>query len=213
MLMIRTLRDTALLGLAVSLVLPWLAAVPAAAQPAQAQQFIERRHAAVHRVLRADASTASARTRRDAQLDRMLSELLDYDTLSQRSLAKHWEDRSPSERKDFVALLQQLVERSYKRNLENTLGYSVRYTGAEAQDEGVLVQTVARSKKNPRAPAVSIDYRLHKVDGQWRVYDVITDGVSMVRNYRNQFNRIISKDGWSGLLERMRSKLASEDAF
>jgi phospholipid transport system substrate-binding protein len=189
------------------------AAHPAAAQPAQARDFLEKRHDAVIRVLRQPSKGEAAKARRDSRLDTMLANLLDYDTLSKRSLASHWDGRSAQERVEFVGLLKQLVERSYKRNLQGTLDYQVRYSDAEAESEGVLVRTVARSKKNPRAPAVSIDYRLHRVGAEWRVYDVITDGVSMVRNYRNQFNRIIDREGWSGLIERMRAKLASQDEF
>jgi phospholipid transport system substrate-binding protein len=195
----------------------WLALPPMGeggrveAQAAQAKRHLEQRHTAVQRVLGQSPKTDAARARRDAQLDRMLKDLLDYETLSRRSLDNHWDGRSPAERERFVGLLQQLVERSYKRNLENTLDYHVRYAQAEDEADGVMVRTVARSRKNPRAPTVSIDYRLHRVEGQWRVYDVITDGVSMVQNYRSQFNRIIAREGWNGLIDRMKSKLEADE--
>jgi phospholipid transport system substrate-binding protein len=173
----------------------------------QARQFLERKHDSVMSVLRQKPSSSAARQKRADRLGQMLDGLLDYEELSRRALDEHWKERSAEERDKFVELLKQLVERSYRKNLEQTLDYQVRYQGERTEGEGVLVETTARSKSNRRAPPISIDYRLKRTGGQWRVFDVITDGVSMVDNYRNQFDRIIEKDGWNGLLERMQSKL------
>ncbi len=174
------------------------------AQPEAAQHYLKTKHQAAHALMRKPSGNA-----RDARLTQLLGELLDYDELSRRALSKHWSGRSASEREEFVGLLRKLVERSYQRNLQRTLKFSVRYEGAEPQASNVLVRTVARSKTNRRAPPVSIDYRMHQVNGAWRVFDIATDGVSLVRNYRRQFNRIISKDGWQGLLQRMQERLNS----
>ena len=190
-----------LLPLALGLPAP-AQAQPAQAQPAQAQRFLEQRHTEVQRLLRQPSGE-----RRDGRLSTILGELLDYDELSRRALSQHWEAQAPESRAAFVDLLRQLVERSYQANLENTLDYEVSYEGAEAIEGGVLVRTLARSATNRRAPAVSIEYRLHRERGQWRVFDVTTDGSSMVRSYRSQFNRIIGREGWEGLMRRMRARL------
>ncbi len=71
----------------------------------------------------------------------------------------------------------------------------------------VTVRTLASSASNRRDPAVSIDYQMMKVGNTWRVFDISTDGVSLVRNYRTQFNRIIERDGWDALIARMRDRL------
>lgn len=174
----------------------------AEAQPQAAQRFLESKHDQVMRLLRAKSSAS-----RNAKIDRMLQDLLDYQELAERSLGEHWTERSEQERSEFVELLRKLIERNYKQNLERTLDYEVRYTGAEKENDAVLVRTTARSRENRRAPPVSIDYRLKKESGTWRVFDVVTDGVSMVNNYREQFDGIIDEDGWNGLLDRMRNKL------
>lgn len=206
--MLRNLRTSSSAAL-ISLV--WLVATTAQAQEKEAQRFLQHRHDAVIHVLEQPAGGPTATKKRDAKLDQMLGNLLDYEELSRRALGAHWSEHSQQERDRFVDLLKQLVQRSYKQNLQRTLGYRVQYVGGRNGDDGVVVKTVARSRKNPRAPEVSIDYKMHRVGGQWRVYDVITDGVSMIRNYRNQFNRIIDKEGWSGLLKRMQKKLESTD--
>lgn len=202
---------TACLALAVALALPALASAqaPAPGNPAEAKRFLEQRHEAVLRVLRRPARDEAARERRRTEIVRLLADLLDYQELSRRALGNEWNARSEAERREFVDLLKQLVERSYQGNLERTADYQVRYGNAEAGSDGVVVRTTARSRRNRRAPEVAIDYSLRKTGSTWKVFDVSTDGVSMVRNYRNQFRRIIQREGWSGLISRMRSRLST----
>ena len=184
-----------------------LAPAAAEAQAADAKRFLEAKHDAVQRLLRKKPRSDAEATQREKKLESILEGLVDYEELSKQALGDHWDARSAEERAEFVSLLRQLVERSYKSNLQQTLDYQLRYGDAEAEGDTVLVRTTARSRKNRRAPEVSIDYRLRRVDGQFRVYDIITDGVSMVRNYRSQFHRIIEKDAWKGLIDRMKKKL------
>lgn len=182
-----------------------LPASPAAAQgsaPSQAQRFLESRHAEVDRLLRQRPNDA-----RNRRLGTLLDALLDYPELARRALGRHKEGRSAAELREFGELLEQLVARSYRENLQRTLSFQVDYVGAAAEREGVLVKTEARDRRNRRAPPVEIDYSMHKVGDAWRVFDVHTDGVSLVDNYRGQFNRIISREGFAGLLAKMRKRL------
>ena len=187
-----------------SLVLLVSVAAPAAAQ-ADAQRFLEQKHHAVERIMRRPANA-----QRDATLTRMLTELLDYQELSRRALGDHWTAQTPEAQAEFVSLLQQLVERSYRANLQRTLSFDVRYEGSEARGAETLVRTRARDRNNRRAPAVAIDYLLRRDGNTWRVVDLtIDEGNSMVRNYQQQFNRIIRRDGWDGLISTMRARVES----
>ncbi|MCB9602375.1 MAG: ABC transporter substrate-binding protein [Sandaracinus sp.] len=180
----------------------------AAAQPADAQRFLQERNTTVMRLMERPASEA-----RDAELTRMLGELLDYEELSRRALARHWGEHSEAERAEFVGILKQLVERSYRSNLQRTLRYEIRYESSEAQGEDVLVKTEARNRGNRRAPPVSIDYVVARRGSAWRIVDItVDDGMSMVDNYRNQFERILRREGWDGLMTRMRGRLTEESA-
>lgn len=196
-----------------------LVALVALVTPASAQaegpatKFLQARHASVERILREPAQDAKDHTARDRKLNEALGRLLDFDELSRRALAAHWETLSAVQRSEFVSLLARLVERSYQRNLESTLDFAIRYTSEASEERGIVVRTVARSRKNRRAPEVSIDYTLASATDGFRVYDVTTDGVSLVENYRRQFDRIIKRDGWDALMERMRKKLADGDAL
>ncbi len=181
------------------------APTPAAAQaaaPSQAQRFLEGRHAEVDRLLRQPSNEA-----RNRRLGDLLDGLLDYPELARRALGRHWEGRTEAERREFSELLEKLVARSYQENLQRTLSFEVDYVGAEPGSDGVVVKTRARDRRNRRAQAVEIDYSMRKVGEAWRVYDVHTDGVSLVENYRGQFNRIIARDGFAGLLQKMRTRL------
>ncbi|MEO0325745.1 MAG: ABC transporter substrate-binding protein [Myxococcota bacterium] len=180
-------------------------AAPAFAQgdPAEAETFITERTEAVRAILRRPANDARA-----AALTAQLGNLLDYDELSRRALRDHWDVLDESQRTEFVSVLRQLVERSYQQNLESTLSFRITVDGAERRGSAVLVRTIARSTRNRRLEPVSIDYQVKAAGDEWRVFDIVTDGVSLVRNYRSQFNRIIDRDGWEGLMTRMRARLA-----
>jgi phospholipid transport system substrate-binding protein len=100
--------------------------------------------------------------------------ILDYGTLAQGSLKDHWAERTDAERKDFSDVLKQLVQRAYRRNLDRTADYDVRFDGEDKQADGFIVKTVAQSRTNAREEPISIDYLVHRVDGAWRIEDIIT---------------------------------------
>lgn len=183
-----------------------IGAAPAEAQGARA--LLERRHDEVNRILRQPAANEAARERRSGRLRELLSGLLDFPALSERALGDHWEGRSESERERFIGLLQRLVERNYENNLERILDFEVSYDEERRRGPDTMVTTTARSRTQRRQPPVEIEYTLHRANGEWRVVDVATDGVSMVQNYRSQFHRIITRDGWDALIERMERRLA-----
>lgn len=193
----------------VSLVLAALLALAShssicAAQGGSASRYLEQRHAEVNRLMRAPASEERSR-----DVTRVLSDLLDYQELSRRALGAHWDTRTPAERERFVTLLRQLVERNYEQNLERIREFEVRYVGEEPTAGGTIVRTEARSRTERRQPPVEIAYSMHLQGSEWRVFDVVTDGVSLVRNYHNQFHRIITQNGWDELIRRMEQRLAA----
>ncbi len=192
-------------------------AVGATAQPATeaktevnvgaAEKFIRTKHDKVRVVLRRPDTP-----KRADELTALLGEFLDYDKLAELSLDREWTKRSPKERQQFVDLLRQLVERQYQRNMESTLQYKVSWTGAEPIDpESALVKSSARSQIKKRQPPVTIDYKMRPEGTEWRVWDIATDDVSLVDNYRRQFRRVIKEEGWDGLIARMEKKLNEEE--
>jgi phospholipid transport system substrate-binding protein len=140
------------------------------------------------------------------EVTQKLSGFLDVDELGRRALKDHWEKLTGEQKKEFSKLLRELVEASYLKALRSQLEYEVAYVGEAPKDSGVSVATEVRSQKNGRKQTISIDYVLHQDQSAWRVFDLVTDGVGLVQNYRSQFNKIIGKEGIDGLLERMRKK-------
>ena len=177
-----------------------------AADAAKAEQFIRTKHNKVRRVLRTPDTP-----KRAEELTALLGEFLDYDRLTRLSLDKEWAKRSPKERARFVSLLRQLVERQYQRNMESTLEYKVKWVGTEPIESGVKVKSSARSVTKKRQPPVTIDYSMSPAGNEWKVFDIFTDEVSLVRNYKRQFRRVIKEEGWDGLIGRMEKKLKAED--
>ena len=129
-----------------------------------------------------------------------VQEMMDNGTLDE------WWAKREAERKEFSEVLEGLVRKAYRKNLRNTLDYDISYEGQSEQ----LVRTVAKSRTNNREEPIHIDYEVSKVGGRWLIHNIITEGSSLVRNYRSQFARIIKKKGFPALLERMRKKLASK---
>jgi len=193
-------------ALTLALALP---AAGSAQEGGPASRFLKQRHDDVNRIIRRAAETEPERQRRSREITQILSELLDYQELSRRALGSHWESRTPEQRERFVGLLRQLVERNYEQNLQRIQEFEVRYSGEESIADGTVVRTEARSRTERRQPPVEIAYSMHLVGTAWRVFDVNTDGVSLVRNYNNQFNRIISQNGWDELIRRMEQRLAA----
>ncbi|MBW2209499.1 MAG: ABC transporter substrate-binding protein [Deltaproteobacteria bacterium] len=177
-----------------------------AAETAKAEKFIRTKHNKVRAVLRKPDTP-----KRAADLTELLGEFLDYRRLTKLSLDEEWDKRSPRERQHFVNLLRQLVERQYQRNMESTLQYKVKWVGTEPIETGVKVKSSARSVKKKRQPPIAIDYSMSPAGHEWKVFDIFTDEVSLVKNYKRQFRRVIREEGWDGLIGRMEKKLHQEE--
>ena len=135
------------------------------------------------------------------------NEMLDFDQLCKESLGKHWGTRSKAEQKDFSATLKALIEKNFLNRLKDSKDRKIEYESEEVL--GVEASVVTRvSSGDPRAEKTEIEYQLQKTAKSWRVTDMVTDGVSLVSNYRSEFSKIITKDGYPRLLEKMQNKLA-----
>lgn len=183
-----------------------LCALPTTARAdASPEAFIKGKQAELTALLKKGAGS-------DKKVEAVFDGMLDYESLAKESLGKHWADRSDEEKKEFHDVLKRLVRNAYRKNLKKTLDYDISFKGESSAKKGVLVRTVAKSKTNAREEPISIDYVVHKVDGKWRVKDIVTEGSSLVRNYQSQFGRVIKKKGFAELMKRMKKKLDKDEA-
>lgn len=146
-------------------------------------------------------------TERRKAIRKVVSEVFDFEEMAKRSLAVHWQKRTPQERKEFVTLFSDLLERSYIKKIESYSDERIDYLEEKIEGDTALVKSKITTKRNLEVP---IDYRLLKRDNKWVVYDVIIEGVSLINNYRNQFNRVIRQHSYEELVRRMKNKQEEE---
>ena len=142
------------------------------------------------------------RDRRTA-VRQVANEIFDFSETAKRSLARHWAPRSQAEREEFVQLFGDLLERSYISKIELYGGEKIRFVGEAVDPDGAIVKTRLVTKQETEIP---IDYRMHARGDKWLVYDVLIEGVSLISNYRTQFNKIITTSSYQELVKKMKTK-------
>lgn len=146
---------------------------------------------------------------RRAEILQTVDEYFDFGEMAKRALGRPWKDQSPQKQQEFVDLFKQLIFNNYVGRVETYTGTNERVVYDEQKIEGeyALVKTRVLDYKNTN---VQLDYRLRLVNGQWKVYDVVVEGVSLVENYRGQFTSILAGKSFDALLSQLREKVADQ---
>ena len=134
---------------------------------------------------------------------KVADEIFDFGETAKRSLGRHWAARTPEERDEFVKLFGDLLERSYISKIELYGGEKIQYVGDKIEGEAAVVQSKLLTKAGGEVP---IEYRMLKKGERWLVYDVVIEGVSLVSNYRTQFNKIIQTSSFQELVKKMKTR-------
>jgi len=134
---------------------------------------------------------------------KVANDIFDFGEIARRSLARHWQPLTDKQRDEFVMLFADLLERSYISKIELYGGEKILYTGERVEGDQASVATRIITKNGTDVP---IDYRMLKRGDRWLVYDVNIEGVSLVSNYRTQFNKIIQTASYNDLVQKMRTK-------
>ena len=140
---------------------------------------------------------------RRQQLRTVADQVFDWQETGKRALGRHWQPLTPEQRQQFSSLFADLVERSYVGKIELYSGEKIIYAGDTIEGDQATVKTKLITKSQTEIP---IDYRMQKEGDRWRVYDVLIEGVSLVGNYRTQFNRVIQQTGYDDLVKKMKTK-------
>jgi phospholipid transport system substrate-binding protein len=141
---------------------------------------------------------------RRKKLKDAINERFDFFEMAKRSMGPDWRRLTPEQQKEFVTLFKALLEDAYLERIEAYHGEKVRYVKDRQDGDYAEVDTKLVDAKTDQE--VSLDYRLHDVNGDWKVYDVVIDDVSLVNNYRAQFARVLAKSSVDELLRRMQGK-------
>ena len=146
---------------------------------------------------------ASIKQRRE-NLRKAVYERFSFEKMSQLSLGKYWKDRSDAEKIEFIELFGRLLEETYISKIEGYTNEKVEYLKEVITDKKAQVNTRIITEKIE----IPIDYRLYQEkDGSWMVYDLIIEGVSLVGNYRSQFDEILQKNNYKKLIEELKKKI------
>ena len=137
------------------------------------------------------------------QLREIVYTRFDFEEMAKRSLGSHWRRLSPPQQKEFVTAFTELLETTYADKIDLYEGQQVEYTGETIDKNYAEVNTRVIGKNRE---SYSVDYRLHQVGGKWRIYDVVAENISLVNNYRSQFNRIVVNSSFEELIKRIKQK-------
>jgi phospholipid transport system substrate-binding protein len=140
-------------------------------------------------------------------LEEVIASHFDYAEMSKRALAAHWNPLTTGEQTEFVELFKSFLSDRYAEKIEGYSGEQVGYLSERIEGNYAEVRTELRTTK----VKVPMDYRLHMKDGTWHAYDLVVDGVSLVKNYRSQFEKIIRTSSYQELVRRLRERAVGED--
>jgi len=191
---------------------PWLvigisfALILSAAKAVQASSITDGLKATIDQVISVvtDPQYQNDRQTRRAKMKGIIFPKFNFLEMGKRSLgSKRWKERSPEERKIFIDVFGKLLENSYANKLESYHDEKINYVDEIVKGKYAMVKTEVIRKNG----TVNVDYKLIRGGGEWRVYDIVVEGVSMIKNYRSQFARIIHQDSFDTLMEKLNAKV------
>lgn len=207
-MMMRSVKSRCLLGLALFLLLlSFVVPAQAAVDP------LEQVRATVQGIIGVMQDKSLKQPDKEAERRKAIMDYVnrrfDFEEMSKLTLASKWRDRTPEEKKNFEELFSELLKNSYIGRIEAYSGEEVQYE-REIFDTDQRTRALVYTKVIKNNQEIPINYKLLKKNGEWYVYDVMIEGVSLVRNYRTEFARIINEEKFAGLIKRMREKIANE---
>ena len=149
---------------------------------------------------------------RQVQLKALFDEMLAYDVIGRAALERHWDALTADQKKRYLDVLTAIVANNYRRNLQRMQDYDIRYISEEAATGGgTWVHTEAHHKTDQDEVPIEVSFRIESVAGRLKVTDLAPEGASLQRTYKAQFNRIIKRDGFEGLMSKLEKKRAKQE--
>ncbi len=178
-------------------------ATPAAAQPAKSgpgTAAVKKANDDLLKLLKAKAPAA--------QVTASVRSFLDIDELGKQAMANQWSKLKPNEQTEFLKTLRELIEANYVNAQKANAEYTIEYTGESTNAKGqIVVTTKIKAQRKGRPFTLAVDYVMIKNGANLQAFDVVTDGVSLVDNYKAMFDKVIKDKGFSGLIQAMQTKL------
>jgi len=176
-------------------------------QPSRADGPMEQVRATLDKVLiivgSPDLKSAAPKEDLQARLAEVIYPRFDFVEMAKRSLGPHWARRTGEEQREFVKIFAALLGRSYADTIESYTSQNVLYTREREDQNYAQVDTMIVTENRE---GLSINYKLHSVDKQWKVYDLVIENISLVNNYRSQFDRVIARTSFEDLVRLLKEK-------
>jgi phospholipid transport system substrate-binding protein len=142
-------------------------------------------------------------TDKRAAVRKVAAEIFDVNETAKRALGRHWQNRTPAEREEFTQLFADLLERTYINKIDLYRGEKLVYTGETIDGEFATVRAKVVTRQGTEVP---VEAKLNRKDGRWLVYDLSVENISLIANYRSQFDRIIRTSSYQDLVTRLKTK-------
>jgi phospholipid transport system substrate-binding protein len=143
---------------------------------------------------------------RQQKLRELVNKNFDFRAMARSALGYHWRNITPEQREEFTKAFTAFVQDSYLSRMQDYSGQQVEVVSSRSQGDG-YAEVMTKIVQNGKQP-VPVDYLLHRKDDGWRIYDVTVDNISIIANYRNQFNRVVNNQGFDKLLQDLKNKQA-----
>jgi len=158
----------------------------------------------VNRALQIMANKRAPVQQRRRELREAIENEFDFTEMSKSALGYHWRELNPTQRAEFTKLFTAFIENAYLSKIQDYSGQEVAVQGENSEGEGFarVHSQIIQQGKQP----LKVDYLLREMNGDWKIYDVTVDNISIIANYRNQFNRVINDQGFDKLMADMRAK-------
>jgi len=152
-----------------------------------------------------DKSTPLAQ--RQDKLRQIVAATFDFSEMAKSALGYHWKEITPAQQQEFTNAFIAFIEDSYLSKINDYSGQQVNFL--RASNEGAQYAQVNTDIVQPKGEAIHVNYRLLQENGTWKIYDVTVDAISIIANYRNQFNRVMNNKGYDTLISDLKSKQAA----
>ena len=145
----------------------------------------------------------SKMSERKQKLWETLEPIFAFQEISRRALGRHWKKRTAEERKEFTLIFTNTLKNTYLHKSDSHASEDIIYLRENTQGNRSKVQTNVITTEGKK---VAVDYSMYKSDNGWKIYDVAIEGVSVVGNYRSQFNSILNKSSFAELIQKLKEK-------
>jgi phospholipid transport system substrate-binding protein len=145
---------------------------------------------------------------RQDKLRQIVAQTFDFTEMAKSALGYHWKDISPAQQQEFTNAFIAFIEDSYLSKINDYRGQQVNFLRV-SNEGGAQYAQVATDIIQPKGDAIHVNYRLVQECGTWKIYDVTVDAISIIANYRNQFNRVMNSKGYDTLIADLKAKQAA----